>query len=279
MLLFLRLILAYSECEPVNYEHLLFSIENRICRVVLNRPEVHNAFNRTLIEELRRAFLDVSDKAVGEVRAVVLSGEGKSFCAGADVNWMRASLDYTHEENVADATAMAQMFDTINRCPVPVIARIHGAALGGGVGLAAVSDIVIASEETRFALSEAKLGIAPAVISPYVLAKIGRTHARALFFTAERFGTERALRIGLVHSAVPLEGLEAEVDRTLKEIMSSAPGAIARAKTLIDKVPDLEASAAMHYTAETIASLRVAAEGQAGLRAFLEKQPAPWTRE
>lgn len=263
----------------MNYEHILFSIDDSICHVTLNRPDVHNAFNRALIEELRIAFSQITTQSPGKVRAVVLSGQGKSFCAGADVNWMRASLDYTQDENVADALAMARMFDAINTCPVPVIGRIHGAALGGGVGLAAVCDIVIASEETRFAFSETKLGIAPAVISPYVLAKIGRSHARALFFTAERFGTERALRIGLIHAAVPFDALDSEVERVLKELRTSAPQAIARAKTLIATVPELEPANAMQYTAETIAELRVKAEGQAGLRAFLDKQPAPWIED
>ena len=263
----------------MSYEHLLVSTAERVCRVMLNRPEVHNAFNRELIEELQAAFDELAARPVGEVRAVVLSGVGKSFCAGADVNWMRASLDYTQAENVADAMSMARMFDTINRCPVPVIGRLHGSALGGGVGLASVCDIVLASEETRFAFSEAKLGIAPAVISPYVLAKIGRSHARALILTAERFGVERALRIGLIHTARPLDELDAEVDRIIKEVKSSAPGAIARAKALIATVPDLEPAAAMQLTAETIASLRVGDEGQAGLRAFLDKQPAPWIED
>jgi methylglutaconyl-CoA hydratase len=263
----------------MSYEHLLVNIAERVCRVTLNRPEVHNAFNRRLIEELQAAFEELAAGPVGDVRAVVLSGAGKSFCAGADVNWMRASLDYTQAENVADAMSMARMFDTINRCPVPVIGRLHGSALGGGVGLASVCDIVVASEETRFAFSEAKLGIAPAVISPYVLAKIGRSHARALFLTAERFGVERALRIGLIHVACPLDELDAEVDRVIKEIKSSAPGAITRAKALIATVPDLEPAAAMQLTTETIASLRVGDEGQAGLRAFLDKQPAPWIED
>jgi methylglutaconyl-CoA hydratase len=192
---------------------------------------------------------------------------------------MRFSLNYSREENVADALAMASMFATINACPVPVIGRVHGAALGGGVGLAAVCDIVVASEETQFAFSEAKLGIAPAVISPYVLAKIGRSHARALCLTAERFGVERALRIGLAHSAVPHDRLDAEVDRIVGEIKSSAPGAIARAKELIAAVPNLDPESAMQLTAETIAALRVGDEGQAGLRAFLDKRPAPWIED
>ena len=206
----------------------------------------------------------------------MLAGEGKSFCAGADVNWMRESLQYTEQENVADALRMARMFDTIDSCPVPVIGRIQGAALGGGVGLAAVCDIVVAAQGTKFAFSEAKLGIVPAVISPYVLRKIGRSQARALFFTAERFDAERALAIGLVHAVKPLAEVDAEIDRLLSEIAGSAPHAVARAKSLIAAVPDLPHDEAMQYTAETIASLRVSPEGQEGLRAFLEKRQAKW---
>src|SRR4051812_4118842 len=164
-----------------DFQHLKVTVSEGVCRVVLNRPELHNAFNRELIEELRLCFNDLATLPAGEIRAVILSGEGRSFCAGADVNWMRASLDNTEEVNVADALAMARMFDTIDRCPLPLIGRIRGATLGGGVGLAAVCDIVIAAQGTVFAFSEAKLGIAPAVISPYVLRKIGRSHARALF--------------------------------------------------------------------------------------------------
>jgi methylglutaconyl-CoA hydratase len=237
---------------------------------------VHNAFNRELIEELRLAFENVEAAPVGEIRAIVLAGEGKSFCAGADVNWMRDSLNFTEDENVEDALGMARMFETIDRCPVPVIGRVHGAALGGGVGLLAVCDIVVAAEGTQFAFSEAKLGIAPAVISPYVLRKIGQSHARALFLTAERFGTERALQIGLIHVAKPLDELDGEVDRLTTEILGSAPHAITRAKKLIATVPTLEASQATQFTAETISALRVSPEGQEGLRAFLERRKAGW---
>lgn len=244
--------------------------------MTLNRPEVRNAFNAELIEELRLAFEDIGSRGPGEIRAVVLGGAGQMFCAGADVNWMRESLQYSEEENRADATRMAKMFDTINRCPVPVIGRIHGAALGGGAGLAAVCDVVIASEGTLFAFSEAKLGIAPAVISPYVLAKIGQSHARALFLTAERFGVERALQIGLAHVVASPEQLDDEVERVLKEIMSSSPRAVARAKELISQVPKLSPEEAMQTTTRTIAALRVSEEGQEGLRAFLEKRKPGW---
>ena len=232
--------------------------------------------NRELLDELRAAFDSIALLTPGEVRAVVLAGAGNSFSAGADITWMRASLDFSEEENVADALALAHTFDAINNCPVPVIAKIQGAALGGGVGLAAVADIVVAADNARFAFSETKLGIAPAVISPYVLAKIGRSHARALFFTAERFSAARALAIGLVHSVVAPDALDGEVDRLIAELKSSAPAAIARAKMLIAKVPTLASDAAMQFTAETIAALRVSPEGQEGLHAFLEKRKASW---
>jgi methylglutaconyl-CoA hydratase len=244
--------------------------------VTLNRPEVHNAFNAELIEELRLAFENVGASSRDDVRVAVLAGDGKSFCAGADVNWMRASVDYSEEENLADALRMARMLDTINHCPVPVVGRVHGSALGGGVGLAAVCDVVIAAENAVWGLSEVKLGIAPAVISPYLLAKIGRGNARALFFTGERFTSERAHQIGLVHNIVPSEDMDIAIEKTVQEVLGSAPHAIARAKQLIEQVPDLEHEQAMQLTAETIAGLRVGAEGQEGLKAFLEKRKPGW---
>ncbi|MFL5734024.1 MAG: enoyl-CoA hydratase-related protein [Chloroflexia bacterium] len=259
---------------PNDYRFLTLSTDGPVAIVTLNRPEVHNAFNAELIEELRQAFEYLAEES--STRVVVLAGEGRSFCAGADVNWMRASLDLSEAENVADALRMARMFDTINRCPRPVIGRVHGAALGGGVGLAAVCDVVVAADGAVFGLSEVKLGIAPAVISPYVLAKIGRSHARALFLTGERFGADRAQRIGLVHHVVTADGLDAEVERICGEVLTAAPHAISRAKTLIERVPDLGHDEAMQYTAETIAALRTGTEGQDGLRAFLERRKPGW---
>ncbi|HKP53486.1 MAG TPA: enoyl-CoA hydratase-related protein [Chloroflexia bacterium] len=251
--------------------------EGRVCRITLNRPEVHNAFNAQLIAELRSAFEDIAAQVqAGDVRAVVLAGAGKSFSAGADVNWMRESLAYSEEENRADARRMAEMLDSINSCPVPVIGRIHGAALGGGAGLAAVCDVVIAANGTSWAFSEVKLGIAPAVISPYVLAKIGRGHARALFLTGERFTTERAVQIGLAHFMVEPEELDVEVERVVKEILNSSPRAIMRAKELIAQVPALSPSDAMTVTVNTISALRTSSEGQEGLRAFLERRKPGW---
>lgn len=251
-------------------------IGDGVARVTLNRPEVRNAFNAQLIQELSATFSSITESAPNEVRAVVLAGAGDLFCAGADVRWMRASLDFTHEQNVADATQMADMFGKIDRCPLPVIGRIQGAAFGGGVGLAAVCDIVVAANDAVWAFSEAKLGIAPAVISPYVLAKIGRTHARALFFTAERFGSGRAQQIGLAHVVVPAEELDREVERLLMEIKSSSAHAISKAKELINTVPTLAPSEATELTTHAIASLRVSPEGQEGLRAFLEKRKPGW---
>ncbi len=251
-------------------------VSEGVTRVTLNRPEVRNAFNSQLIEELRATFHGIGNGSFGEVRAVVLSGAGQSFCAGADVNWMRASLEFTHEQNVADATHMSEMFEQIDRCPVPVICRVHGAALGGGVGLAAVCDIVVAADNAVWAFSEAKLGIAPAVISPYVLAKIGRSHARALFFTAERFDSRRAQHIGLAHVVVAEEALDSEVERLVREIKSSSGKAIARAKELVSTVPTLRPQEARELTVQTISALRVSPDGQEGLRAFLEKRKPGW---
>lgn len=259
-------------------QNLTFSLKGGVVRVTLNRPEVHNAFNPALIRELRAAFEQIVTLERSQARVVVLAGEGRSFCAGADVNWMRESLGYTEEENVSDALRMARMFNTINTCPVPVVGRVQGAALGGGVGLAAVCDVVVASEGAVFGLSEVKLGITPAVISPYVLDKIGRSNARALFLTGERFDASRALQVGLVHKVVPPDALDAEVEKIVAEVLGSGPTGVQRAKELIAIVPDLPPNEAMQLTAETIANLRVSPEGQEGLQAFLEKRKPEWAR-
>jgi methylglutaconyl-CoA hydratase len=245
--------------------------------VTLARPAVHNAFNARLIAELRETFelLDGDD----DIRAVVLAGEGPSFCAGADLHWMRASLDFTHDDNVNDALRMADMFRSIDSCRHPVIGRIHGAALGGGSGLAAVCDIVIAAEDTRFGFTEARLGIAPAVISPFVVRKIGQSHARALFVTAERFDVIRALAIGLVHQVVPAGELDSAVEATLRHIGQSGPAGARAGKLLARTVTLLDVEEARETTAATIADLRVGPEAQEGIRAFLEKRRAAWVRD
>lgn len=246
--------------------------ERDVARVTITRPDVRNAFNAEVIAELRDAFAALSKDAA--VRAVVLAGQGKTFCGGADVNWMRGALALGYDGNVADAEAMSAMFRAIDRCPKPVIGRIQGAALGGGAGLAAVCDIAIAADDTTFGFTEVKLGIIPAVISPFVLAKIGESHARALFLTGERFGAARAQAIGLIHEVVTADALDAAVDRIISEIRTAGPNATAAAKTLIQHVAAASYDESLSITANAIAKARTSDEGQEGLRAFLERRPA-----
>lgn len=252
------------------------SLNAGVARVALNRPDVRNAFNAEVIAELRETFDRLSNDSA--VRAIVLSGAGKVFCGGADINWMRASLDLTREQNVADAQAMSDMFRAIDRCSKPVIGKIHGAALGGGAGLAAVCDIVISTEDAVFGFTEVKLGIIPAVISPFVLAKIGASHARALFLTGERFDARRAAHIGLVHEVVMnADALEDAVQGALAELRSAGPAATAAAKRLVQDVTAATYEASRDLTAQAIAAQRTSEEGQEGLRAFLERRAAAWT--
>jgi methylglutaconyl-CoA hydratase len=248
--------------------------ENAIAYVALDRPEVRNAFNRELIDELHDTFAQLGDDP--GVRAVVLSGNGKAFCGGADVNWMRGSLEVTHAENVADARRLSQMYRAIDRIPKPVVARVHGAALGGGAGLVACCDVAIAAENASFGFTETKLGILPAVISPFVVAKIGSSHARALCLTGERFDAQRARAIGLVHEVVAEDALDDAVARVVAELLSSGPTAVAAAKRLLAKVRELPYDDTLDPTAHAIAAQRTSAEGQEGLRAFLEKRKASW---
>lgn len=263
-----------SEVRWPDYQHLTITTDGAATVITLNRPDVHNAFNERLIAELHDAFTHLS--ADDSVRAIVLRGAGRSFCAGADLHWMRSSLDTPHEENVADAMRMADMFRAIDKCPHPVIGRIHGAALGGGMGLTAVCDIAIAADDARFGFTEARLGIAPAVISPFAVRKIGESHARALFLTAERFTADRALAIGLVHQVIPAAELDDAVRATVRNIALCGPAGVRAAKRMamtVTLIPDAEAR---ELTANTIAGLRVSEEGQEGIRAFLEKRTATW---
>jgi methylglutaconyl-CoA hydratase len=249
--------------------------EGSIAYVTLARPAVRNAFNAELIAELHAVVSEVGvDPAV---RALVLSGEGKSFCGGADIAWMRASLELAHEANLEDARAMSRMFRAIDSLAKPVIGRIHGAALGGGSGLVACCDIAIASADTVFGFTETKLGIMPAVISPFVLAKIGLSHARALALTGERFDAQRALAIGLVHEVVASEAhLDTAIDRVVQEVRSASPTGIAATKALFARVTEESYEATLESTAQAIAAQRTSPEGQDGLRAFLEKRRPAW---
>jgi methylglutaconyl-CoA hydratase len=245
-----------------------------VAHVRLNRPDVRNAFNADLIAALTETFQELGED--DSVRAIVLSGAGKVFCGGADISWMRASLELSYDENVADAERMSDMFRTIDRCPKPVIGKVHGAALGGGAGLAAVCDIVIASSDAVFGFTEVKLGIIPAVISPFVLSKIGASHARALFLTGERFDAKRAMNIGLAHEVVVADTLDVCIERVTNEILSAAPEAVTVAKALIPTVSAASYEASRDITAEAIARRRTSDEGQEGLRAFLERRKASW---
>jgi len=236
--------------------------DGHVLRVTLAKPERRNAFDAELIAELTDAFSDV-----GDARAVVLAGEGQSFCAGADVEWQRSAIDLSYDENVEDALRLYRMCETIDRCPAPVVARVHGYALGGGSGLAACADVAIAAPDTTFGFSEVKLGIIPAVISPFVLPKVG-AHARRYFLTGERFDAETALRIGLVHEVAP--ELDEAVERAVGELLSSSPQAVREAKTLIRERPGGE------ETARIAARLRASDEGQEGLRAFLDRRTPAW---
>ncbi len=251
-------------------ESIALTVDQGVARVTIVRPDVRNAFNAEVIEQLHAAFTRIT--AADDVRAVVLAGEGKVFCGGADINWMRSSLELSFEANVADAERMSDMYRAIDNCPKPVIARIHGAALGGGAGLAAVCDIAIASDETIFGFTEVKLGIIPAVIAPFALAKIGLSNARALFLTGERFDAHRAREIGLVHEVVPAGDLDESVEGRLAELRTAGPAAIAAAKLLLRRVLDNSYDDSRSITARAIARQRVSPEGQEGLRAFLERR-------
>jgi methylglutaconyl-CoA hydratase len=232
-----------------------------VLRVTIAKPERRNAFDAALIAELTEAFTDV-----GDAGAVVLAGEGPSFCAGADVEWQRASIDLTYDENVADAMRLYRMLETIDACPAPVVARVQGFALGGGSGVVACTDVAVAGVDAVFGFTEVRLGIIPAVISPFVLARTGPSAARRYFLTGERFDADAALRIGLVHEIA--EDIDGAVNRIVDDLLAGGPEAVRAAKRLIHERPAGEA------TAHVAAKLRTSPEGQEGLRAFLEKRPA-----
>lgn len=255
----------------------LFSVthDGPVATVTLQRPEVHNAFNDALIDGLSAAF-DALEGAAG-VRVVVLAGSGRSFCAGADLQWMRSMASYGEAENVRDARRMAGLFDRIDRFAKPVVGRIHGAAIGGGTGLVAACDISIAAARARFAFSEVRLGMAPAVISPFLIARIGASAARELFLTGARFDAHRALAIGLVNRVEPDEAaLDAAVTETVQALLLGAPQAQAACKQLARAVGELTREDAFEHTASLIARLRAAPEGQEGMNAFLEGRKPAW---
>lgn len=251
-----------------------------VARVTLARPDVHNAFNATLIAELRQTFTALSRESATDLRVVILAGDGPSFCAGADIDWMRAALQLDVEGNEQDAMAFADTLEAIDTCPVPVIARVHGPALGGGSGLCAVSDLVIAEAGAKFGFTETRLGILPAVISPFVIAKIGETNARALFPGGRRFDAVRAQRIGLVHEVVEgVDALDAAVDQAVADVLASGPTAVRAAKAIVREVRGLGHGSSKWHTARVIARQRVSEEAQEGFRSFVEKRRPAWAPE
>lgn len=247
-----------------------------VARVTLNRPELRNAFNSQVIAELTATFAALA--AEPDLRVVVLGANGKAFCAGADLNWMRSMAEYDWEQNRADAQALADMLWTMDQCPVPVVGRVQGDCYAGGVGLASVCDVLVAAEGVHFCLSEAKLGLLPATISPYVLRALGTQAARRYFVTAERFSAAEAHRLGLVHEVCPAEQLDERVDALVAAIAANGPQAVRASKRLVQDFAGQPISTALREdSARRIADVRSSAEGKEGVSSFLQKRPPTWT--
>jgi len=259
------------------YQFLLTRRDGPVEYLTLNRPEVRNAFNEVMVGELS-AWAEAMH-ADPSVRVAVMSGAGQVFSAGGDLGWMAKMVGYSHDENRRDAEVLAGLYHRMNTLPVPLIGQVHGAALGGGSGLAAVCDVVVAERGCLFGFTEVKLGILPGVISPYVVAKIGQSAAREFFLTGARFPAERAREIGLVHEVVDARDMDAAVRRYVNEFLSAGPTAIAAAKAIIPRVAGATGDQITAMTAQAIADLRVSPEGQEGLRAFLEKRRASWRQD
>ncbi|MDK2125798.1 enoyl-CoA hydratase/isomerase family protein [Parachitinimonas caeni] len=248
-----------------------------VATVWLNRADLHNAFDDGLIADLTHTFAGLGQDPT--VRIVVLAGRGRSFSAGADLNWMRRMASYGETENYNDAMGLARLMQTLDSLPKPTIARVQGAAFGGGVGLVACCDLAVAAPEASFCLSEVKLGLIPAVISPYVIGKIGKSAARRYFLTAERFNAEEALRLGLIHDITPADSLDDTVEGWIAALLGNGPQAMAAAKRLIANVSDRPVNEALiDDTAHSIARIRSSAEGKEGVSAFLEKRSASWVK-
>ena len=259
----------------MKYETIKLHKEKNIVTVYLNRPEIHNAMNEKLMKELTTCFKELIKD--NDTRIIILTGKGKSFCAGADLNWMKSMAKYSKEENIQDSKLLLNLYETIYNCPKPVIGRINGHAFGGGLGLFAVCDITIAVPNCKFAFSEAKLGIIPSVISTYIVRRIGLSNMRRLFITGERFSSEYAKTIGLIDYVVSEEKLDTEIQKYVKQLISSGPSAVKEVKKLIDACEKLDIEKYKEYTVRKIAELRVSEEGQEGINAFLEKRKSKWS--
>lgn len=258
-----------------DYKTLEIQITNQTATIWLNRPEIHNAFNEVMIGELIKAFNEVS--ALEDDRVVVLRGRGKSFCAGADLNWMRDVAQYSYEQNYKESLQLSDCFFTIYNCPKPTIAMVHGAAIGGANGLLSACDMAICDDETVFSLSEVKIGIVPACISPYVIKRVGEYGAKELMLTGKRIKGKQAEHFRLVNKSLSAVELEAYLDELISLLKSSGPKAMTQCKTLIDQVSNkITLNEALTYTAQMIAEIRASEEGQEGMAAFLEKRKAKW---
>jgi len=259
----------------MNYETLTITVADKLATVTLNRPELRNAFNESAIAELALAFDELGRNEL--VRAIVLAANGPAFCAGADLNWMKKMAGYSHAENAADAARLANMLRTIYLCPKPVVAKVQGDCYAGGMGLVAACDIVVAAVGVNFCLSEVKLGLIPATISPYVIKAMGEQAARRYFLTAERFDASAAQRMGFAHDVVAPEALDATVAALVKALVSNSPNAVVEAKKLVREVVDLPVTdALLSDTAERIAAIRASSEGREGVASFLEKRKPAW---
>ena len=260
----------------MKYKTLEIVREKNFITITLNRPDVHNAMDEQLMKELTLCFKELYND--DDIRVVVLTGNGKSFCAGADLNWMKSMVNYSKEENIKDSRLLLDLYETIYSCPKPVIGRINGHAFGGGVGLLAVCDLNVALPGLKFAFSEVKLGIIPSVISTFIVKRIGTANMRRLFITGERFTSEYAKEIGLIDYIVSEEKIDSEIQRYVEQMYSSGPVAIKEVKKLVDKYEKTELEDYKKYTVEKIAELRVSEEGQEGIAAFLEKRKSKWSR-
>ena len=249
--------------------------ENKVATITLDRPDVRNAFNETTIAEITQAFRELGADA--DLRAIVLAANGPAFCAGADLNWMKKMAGYTHAENQADALQLAEMLRKIYLCPKPVVAKVQGDCYAGGMGLVAACDIIVAVDEANFCLSEVKLGLIPATISPYVIKAMGENASRRYFLTAERFSAQEALRIGFAHEVVAAEALDAKVAEIVKALVNNSPNAVQQAKVLVrDVVGQPVNDALLADTAERIAHIRASEQGREGVASFLEKRKPSW---
>ena len=258
-----------------NASALTVTVRDQVARITLSRPDVRNAFNDEVIAELTAAFESLGQR--GDVRAIVLAAEGPAFCAGADLNWMRRMADYTRDENLADAAKLAEMLRAMYACPKPTVARVQGDVFAGGVGLVAACDMVVSVDTATYCLSEVKLGLIPATISPYVIRAMGARAAHRYFLTAERFSAFEAHRIGLVHEVAGADALDAKVDELLKALTSASPNAVRACKRLVQDVAEREINAALiEATVAGIADIRSSEEGREGVQSFLQKRKPSW---